>query len=618
MTSIGDAFIEVHADTKAFDREIATKLKAAVAGASEKVEPQARKLGEKMSQQIGDGVDKNSPWIRRAFRRIGTLISGEGNSWSAMLKRPFERMAKGNFILTRMFGQTAIAIGGATVRIAKFASASTKLAVSVAVLGAEVLELSLVGIKMLAGFGGDATKSVSAVANAFVQVGVSFAALIPQLAAMAINFVAVAAAIFLMEVALAALVAILTVALAPFATLIGFLVLIPSLVAGAVFTIAPLVVALHGVGDALQVLAEKDPKKFAEKLKALPPVMRELVMAVKPVLPLLRSLRDSVQAAFLGPILTQLGPFLKAVLPTLSVGFTAIAQALGNIVLNIMRVVSSREALDGMASIMGQIAQFLDTNAGTIGQLIAAFGRAAEAMLPSLLQLFTTFSGFMSDFATWIEGAVTDGRFQHWLDVAIESAQSIWDLIKSLIGLLKEMFSQTDEGGRKFLDKVTAAINKFTEWLKSPQGQKALQNAVGLANAFADAFGIALDSIRTSLTIINKIVDAVKWIKNNPIGKIFTSGVQDMVPGFSGGGVVPRDEMAMVHRGEPILDPANSVARNRAILADAGMLDVLSQRGNTVVNVYLGTERLEARMDYRIAKSNQQMARTLSTGPRRT
>lgn len=618
MTTLGEAFIEVHADTKAFDRELAPKLKAALAAAGAKLEPDAVKLGKKTSVKISEGVDKNNSWLRRSFRKIGVIMAGEGNSWSKMFKGPFERMAKGNFILTRMFGQTAVAVGGATVRLARFAAASTKLAASVAVLGAEVLELSLVGIKMLAGFGGDATKSVSAVANAFVQVGVSAAALIPQIIGMAINIAALAAAVVLLEIALGALVAILTVALAPFATLVGFLVLIPSLVTGAVVTILPLVIALHGVSDAMAALAEKDPKKFAEKLKALPPVMQQLVRTIKPVMPLLKALRDSVQTAFLGPILTQLGPFLKAVLPTLSVGFTAIAQALGNIVLNIMRVVSSREALDGMAFIMGQVAQFLDTNAAVIGQLIAAFGRTAVAMLPTLLQLFTTFSGFMSDFAKWIEGAITDGRFQKWLDTAIASAKSIWNLILALINLLKEMFSQTDEGGRKFLDKVTAAINKFTEWLKSPQGRKALENAVGLANAFATAFGFALSSLRMSLEVVNKIVDAIKWIRNNPIGKFVSHGVQDLIPGFSGGGVVPRDEVAMVHRGEPILDPANSVARNRAILADAGMLDVLSQQGNTVVNVFLGTERLEARIDYRIAKSNQVMARTLSTGPRRT
>lgn len=628
MTTIGEAFIEVHADTKAFDAELAKKLKASLGAADKKLAPESKKLGENISKKVGDGVDKQTPWIRRALRRIGDLMDKEGKGWVAKLKAPFEKMAKGNFILTRIFGQMVVALGGATRKVVQFTRITFRLAEAFIAVSAALIGAGVTAIQAFLGFGGDLAKQLSTVQSTAVQLSAALAAFAAQIAAMAPSIIAVVAVLALLSAAIAAVVAILIVALAPFATLIGFLTLLPTLVTGAIVTLIPFLVVMHGITDAFAALQEKDPKKFAEKLKGLPPVMQQLVRAVKPVLPILRVFRDNIQAAFLGPILTALQPFLKTVIPALGVGLTAISEAIGNIALSIMRLLMSREALDGLNEIMGQIALFLQENSGTITELIRALGRVAVAMLPSVLELFTKFGGFLSDFAKWIEGAITDGRFQGWLDTAIKSAAKIWGLIKALINLFKTLFSSTDEGGRKFLDKITRAINKFTTWLQSPDGQEALDNAVTVALAFADAFKAALQYVVGVLETINKIVEAIKWIRDHqPFQKDF-SGQKDVTPSpsggklgkkkksFSGGGVVPEDEIAMVHKGEPILDPANSIGRNRQILADAGMLDTLSSAGSTIVNVYLGTERLDERVDYRIAKSNRVMARTLATGTR--
>lgn len=613
MTTLGEAFIEIHADTKPFDRELAAKLKAAVAAAGDKVEPEAVKTGRKVSRGVAEGVDKDSNWITRAFRRIGNLFGKEGQSWTDKIKAPFDKMAKGNFILTRLFGQTAIAVGGFTRKLFQLTSVSVRAGAALLAFAAVSGELVATSLKVAIGLGGDFTKVMGNLATAGSEVAASFAAFFAQILSLAPAVIALVGVMFLLVAAIGAIVAILTVALAPFATLIGFLVTLPSLISAVLVVILPLVIALHGVSDALALVFEKDPKKFADGLKKLPPIMQQLVNTLRPLRGEFDKFRASIQTAFLGPILTKLNPFLKQVLPVLRVGFTGIAQAMGNIVLNIMRLLSSRAALDGLATIMGSVAQFMDTNSGTITALIQALGKTAVAMLPTVLELFTKLSGFLTDFAAWIEGAITDGRFQKWLDTAIASAKSIWNLILALIGLFKEMFSQTDEGGRKFLDKITEALNKFTAWLKSPQGMEALKNAVAFANLFADALKLALNYTQFILGVFNKIADVLRWIRDNPI-LAPVLGAFGTKKSFSGGGVVPHDEIALVHKGEPILDPANSVGRNRSILQDAGMLDVLS--GSTIVNVYLGTEQLDARIERKVATSNVANARALINRPR--
>jgi hypothetical protein len=617
VTTLGEAFIEVHADTGPFDRELAAKLKAALADADKKLSPMAVDTGEKLSKKISEGVDGNSPAIERAFRRVGNKIGSETDKWDAKLKAPFMRMAKGNFILTRMFGQMVIAIGGATRRIFRFGTVVTKTGTSLLEFAAITGKLVVQSLGRMVGIASDVAGTMSSLAAAGTKVGSSFLALGGELVALIPTLLANVTMVLLLTAALGALLGAIILILAPIATLIGFLTVIPTLVGLILFAVAPLIIGFKGLGDAMQLVFEKDPEVLKKKLKTISPVLRQLVMALRPIRTEFDKMKDAVQAALLGPIITQLSPFLRTLLPVLQVGFTAIAQAMGNIALALMRVLTSREALDGMAAIMGALAQFLDQNSGVITDLITALGRAAVTALPIVMEMLNKLGEFLDEFAGWIEGAITDGRFEGWLNTAIESLKSIGGLIGSAIELFKTLFGMTDEEGRKFLDKISRALDKITAWLKSPEGIDAVRDLVSLANLFADALGIALQFLRLSLTTLHLIMEAFRWLNDHPIGKVdIGKTLVGPLAFFSGGGVVPQDELAMVHKGEPILDPANSVSRNRAILANAGMLDTLSPQESTVVNVYLGTERLDERVDYRIAKSNNRMANSLATGTR--
>ena len=244
------------------------------------------------------------------------------------------------------------------------------------------------------------------------------------------------------------------------------------------------------------------------------------------------------------------------------------------------------------------------------------------AALPIVLELLDKFGGFLLKFAEWILGAITDGRFETWLREGISALGVIWNLVKALIGLFTTLFVILNEDGKDFLRTITNAINKFTEWAKSPNGRAALEAMGKAAKLIASALAGALRYVQDILTVVGAIYSMWKKIKQisggygQSIGSAAASAGQVVGGMYAGGGVVPQDQIAFVHKGEPILDPANSVAENRQILADAGMLGVLSPEGGTVVNVYIGTERLDERIDYRVAANNRVQARSLTTGPR--
>lgn len=616
MATLGEAYIEVHADTKPFARELGVQLKAILKEVDKSTQGDAVKLGQHLAQGVAEGVDKDGEKIRRSVRKVGKKVENETKTWGDRLRAPFDKLAKGNFILTRVFGEFISATIKGTQRILKLAGAVGKVGVAVAELGAEFVNVAVTGLKLMVTGVGDAAGALSGFGAAAAKVGSSLVALLAELASFAPAAFAAVAAVALLTAALVALLGVLAVIVAPFATLVNLMLALPAALTVLLAIIGPLVVGFHGLGDAIKLAFEKDPKKFAQGLKLLSPIMQRIALAFREIRGTLDGFKNAVQTALLGPILTILEPALKRILPQLQASFVLVADALGNLLLQILKFVSQQSTLDLIANVMGQIALFLQNNTGAIIALITALGAAAQAALPIVLELFTKFGDFFIRFAEWIEGAITDGRFEKWLDTALKNLGAIWNLIQSIINLFTELFGQTEEGGRKFLEKITATLDKITAWMKSPEGKQSIKDIVDLANLFADALEEALKFVKLTLNTFLAIADVIKWIRDHPIPLGAITGIGGIINDqFSGGGVVPRDEVAMVHKGEPILDPANTVGKNRAILAEAGMLDVLEPQAPTI-NVFVGNEQLDARTDYRIAKANRVTARTLATGAR--
>jgi len=625
MTTLGEAWIEVHADTKPFAKELAAKLKMILAEVDKVAKAQAPKIGESIGDGVKKGFGKKEPEVRGIFRKFGNFLSNEGNRWERNLRETFTKMARGNFILTRIFGQAALAIGGATKRIFAFTKGLFNLARGAAEVAMGIGQALVVGMQALFGVTGDAARAASTLSAGFARVGAALAAAAAEAVAAAPAIAAVAAAVFITAGAVTILAMILVTVAAPFAALINLALALPAALTFLIAVIAPLIIAFKDLNEVMGLVFEKDPDRLKKGLAKLSPTMRGLVALLRGFGAEFKGLVDRVQHGFFEPIMHELGPALKALLPVLTGNLARIAADMGAMVASILHLVASRPVVEAMASMMGQIADFLERNSGVLVQVFAALGAAAQAALPIVLELLDKFSGFLTQFATWIMGAITDGSFERWLRTGIASLSSIWNLVKSLIGLFTTMFAKLNGDGRDFLKIITDAINRFTKWLRSPDGQTALENIGRLAKVAANVFAGALVTVQAILSVMNKIVKAWDWLSRHHLAPALPSsssagGWLSNVAGtiqnsFSGGGVVPQDQIAMVHAGEPILDPSNSVARNRSILADAGMLDVLST--TNVVNVYIGSERLTERIDYQIAQNNRGNARALASGPRR-
>lgn len=82
--ALGKAFIEVHADTAPFARELASQLDAIVRASEKDVRVTARRLGESVSEEAGTGIRRNRSKINKGLQDA----VGDTNTF-------FGRMAKG-------------------------------------------------------------------------------------------------------------------------------------------------------------------------------------------------------------------------------------------------------------------------------------------------------------------------------------------------------------------------------------------------------------------------------------------------------------------------------------------------------------------------------------------
>jgi len=618
VTTLGEAFIEVHADTKPFAREIAPQLKTILDAVGKDGNRRAKIAGQKISDGLDDGIGSRFPILRTRFATLGRWIDDLRDRIDKQggLRSAFDRLARGNFILTRLFGNFALRVGAVFRSIGRLTRGMFSLIHGIDLVFQGVVGLAVEGFKTFIGVGGDLARVQSTLALGFTRIGAALAAAAAELIAAAPAVATMVVVVAALSAALGVLFFALTVALAPFAALLNLALLIPAALTVLLAVIMPLIVALKDLGDAMGLVFEKDPKKFIEGFKKLPPVMRQLVSVLRPFRAEFAALRDIVQQQFFDPILKQLGPTLKATLGKLTEGFAAVANSLGSLIASIMRAFAQPEMINMIRDMLFTVADFIRTNSDVLVQLLVALGAMANAALPVVVELLNKFGDFLGEFAAWIMGAITDGRFEQWLRIGISALSVIWGLVKALIGLFAALFSRLQTGGKDFLTILTNAINRFTAWVKSPEGSHALENMVKLAKLIAKAFEIALGFVIQMVNKLSKIIDAINWINNhigNPLGALGKAA--QWAGGFAGGGIVPHDGLAMVHNNEAILDPANTISRNRAILADAGMRDVMQPEG-TIVNVYVGNEQLDARTDYRITRANQRTARSLSTGAR--
>jgi phage-related protein len=260
--------------------------------------------------------------------------------------------------------------------------------------------------------------------------------------------------------------------------LVGVLATLPAFAGVAVAAIAPLIIAFHGVGDAVGALMSGDMKKFQESLKGLAPAAQSVIKELQKFVAPLKDIGKAVQQSFFLPLKGVLTTLLGQALPVLKTGLSGVGAALGRFFAGFGDLLAAPDILNDFKKLFEATGRIIDRVGPSLTKLFGTLIGTMEHGLPAVERIFDVIADGIDKFSAWLSQAMSSGQFEKWINEGLETLGDLWDLLKSIGGLIMSVFGNTGDEGRGFINQLTEMINKLSDFFKTAEGQQALQDLI--------------------------------------------------------------------------------------------------------------------------------------------
>lgn len=312
---------------------------------------------------------------------------------------------------------------------------------------------------------------------------------------------------------------------AALAQLVGLVAILPAGIGLLVTAVLPLVVAFKGFGDALSAISSGDVKKIDEALKKLSPSARAVALEFQKLQPTLEAFKKTVQEAFFKPLVGDLTRLAKVLLPSLKGGFAAVAGQFGKLFDNLARYLGQKNVIKQINDLFKNTADILASFTNVGPAVFQGFLDAATALAPVLNSLVKRFTSLAATFGEWLSKVSKSGQLKKWFDDAMRVAGELWDLFKAIGGLIGTIFGHVASDGEDVIKTFTDVINKFNEFYKSADGQKALDDAKKVIQGFISVLEDTVDTLLWIAHATNTVID---------VYKAFYNGIKDLASFLAG------------------------------------------------------------------------------------
>lgn len=433
MAQLGKAYIEVRADLSKFPTELRAELTKALKEGSagvtfEELDKKAGAAGKKAADTVGDEFEKRSKSrLKKTGEKAGEDV---GLGFFGVLRKLFSGNNSGSGFLST------------TTELFKGFTQSAQQ-------GFE--QLSSAGSK-IGEIGGKIGSAFSAIGQG-IQVGM----------------------IVLAVPAVAALLAVLT-------ELAGALFALPAGIALVVAAFAPLLIAMHGISDAVGAGFSGNLKKYNEALKGLAPSARAVVKELVALKPSFEGIKTSTQQAFFAPLVGAFKQLGSTLLPALKADLTSAAAALGVFVRGFLNLLSQPQVIATINALFATLAGIL----ADIGPSGVQFFNAMFGLIRVGLPFVKQFADYLGSAAGKLSGLLNAAEGSGRIAEFIQGAVVPFKLLIQLIGVFGDLFGTIfgnagiQKAGNDFLSYLVKAVGLLDEFFKSAEGRKVLKD-------FADA-----------------------------------------------------------------------------------------------------------------------------------
>lgn len=479
MPSLGEAYIEVHADTGPFDRELTASIEAALI----KAEAAMRSRGRDAGNAFGEGVETA---VKDHTKRIGDDLGDD-------LVKAAENAGK----------RAASAIGNAFEDI-----------------GIPNLPDILVNDKDLDRsrnrFRQWASDVAASVSSAFRSVSTGFGNLTDVLSQFSHLSVLANPAVFVSAFGIlgGAILGLLQV-LNP---LIALVAALPGAFVGLGAEALVIMAAFDGLGKSIKAaFAAKNLEELKKATKGFDDSIGNFLRGVYSFGILWRQIIDIVQKRFFLPF----GDILDRVANVLGSGkilsgIGQLAYALGKFAAALIDMFESPAFVSLVEDLFPAISRIVDRLAGPFLTLLNGLFNMMDASLPFLQDLADLLGNLMSDFGSWLTTISKNGQLTDFFTKAIDTLKILGQIlfdVTELVGVFLRTLNE-NETGNNFLRTISLVLEGLTRFFSSKLGQDAIKSMTEAAMGAILLVGSLIIAITFAWQTMIYFFEAIAWFFN--------------------------------------------------------------------------------------------------------
>lgn len=308
---------------------------------------------------------------------------------------------------------------------------------------------------------------------------------------------------------------------------VGALAVLPGAAFAAGAALAPLAVALSGVGEAMGAALAGDAEALAGALEDLAPAARSVVTEVAALQPGLDALRESVQQGFFAPLVGEAAELGERLLPVLSDGMTRVGGALGEAAAGMSRFLGGAQSLNFLDSLFASTAVSVERATGTMPNFLSGLMALGSAGLPFVEAFGSAMLRVSERFQDWAVRAAETGQAHQWIQGAIKTFRQLGSILGNIGSIFGSIGQAAGDGG--LLGTLDSLTGSMADFLNTSEGMSALQ---GLFQGLSDIGGALSPVLQALVGGIGTLAPLVGEIAQ-VMGPVLTSAINGLVPALA-------------------------------------------------------------------------------------
>lgn len=318
---------------------------------------------------------------------------------------------------------------------------------------------------------------------------------------------------------------------AALANLVGLVGLLPAGLGVLLSVIIPTVIAFQNFGEAVSALASGDIEKIDEALKKLSPSARQVAREVAAATPVLQAFQRALQEAFFSQVR---GSFtqLLSILPRIQGTLAGVTGSMGRLVASLAQFLATPRQVEVFNALFRTTAGIIDRLSPVFLRLLDAIGSVVIESLPFVERFAAAFGRALDAFSAFIGRSIETGAFDKFIEDAFTTVKELLDLLKAVGGLIGTIFAGTEQSGHDLIVTLTDITNQLNAFLKSAEGQRALEDLSFLVKAFGAILGGTIVTLEFLSFALHNSLDLFEFLGRSIFA--FVGFVGDLIGAIPG------------------------------------------------------------------------------------